>query len=554
MTGVGICSLHGKAGAIESWLIASRPLRDMTESTPYLANAGWKACATTLHDMTESTPYLEFDGIGKTFPGVKALSDISFGVGEGRVHALIGENGAGKSTLLKILSGVYPPTTGKVRIAGRERTFQSAADALAAGIAVIYQELHLVPEMSVAENIYIGHLPSRFGIVDRRRLREDTRCQLGILGEEIDPFAKLGRLPIGQRQMAEIAKALTRGAKIIAFDEPTSSLSDREIRRLFSVIVELKKQGHVILYVTHRLGEIFEICDSVTVFRDGRLVETFETVAGVTQDILVNRMVGRDIQDIYNYRLRTLGEPALEVEGLTGPGVSEPVTFSVARGEILGLFGLVGAGRTELLRLIYGATPAWSGSVKVDGEPVRISSPRDAIRKGVMLCPEDRKKEGVIPVRSVMENLNISARRNHTYLGGIINESWEKENANRQVQSLSIRTPSLRQLIRNLSGGNQQKVILARWLSEKIKVILLDEPTRGIDVGAKSEIYSIMYRLAEEGIGVVMVSSDLPEVLGVADRVLVMREGEIAATLSRSEATQDRVLRLALPAEKVSAT
>jgi L-arabinose transport system ATP-binding protein len=273
---------------------------------------------------------------------------------------------------------------------------------------------------------------------------------------------------------------------------------------------------------------------------------------GVTQDVLVNRMVGRDILDIYHYRPRTLGEPALEVAGLTWPGISEPATFSVARGEILGLFGLVGAGRTELLRLIYGAVPAWSGSVKVCGEPVAIRSPRDAIRHGVMLCPEDRKKDGVIPVRSVLENLNISARRNHTYLGTIINESWERENAARQVENLAIRTPNLRQLIGNLSGGNQQKVILARWLSERIKVILLDEPTRGIDVGAKSEIYSIMYRLAEEGIGVAMVSSDLPEVLGVADRILVMREGGIAAILSREEATQDRVLRLALPAEKVS--
>jgi L-arabinose transport system ATP-binding protein len=502
--------------------------------------------------MSESTPYLEFDGISKTFPGVKALSDISFGVEEGSIHALIGENGAGKSTLLKILSGVYLPTAGRVRIAGRERVFQSAADALAAGIAVIYQELHLVPEMSVAENIYIGHLPNRFGVVDRRKLREDTSGQLGILGEDVDPFTKLGRLPIGQRQMVEIAKALTRGAKIIAFDEPTSSLSDREIRKLFSVIRELRKQGHVILYVTHRLGEIFEICDSVTVFRDGRLVETFESMEGVTHDILVNRMVGRDILDIYHYRPRIPGEPGLEVEGLTGPGISEPVTFSVARGEILGLFGLVGAGRTELLRLIYGAVPAWSGSVKVCGQPVAIRSPRDAIRHGVMLCPEDRKKDGVIPVRSVLENLNISARRNHTYLGAVVNESWERENATRQVERLAIRTPSLRQLIRNLSGGNQQKVILARWLSEKIKVILLDEPTRGIDVGTKSEIYSIMYNLAEEGIAVVMVSSELPEVLGVADRILVMREGGIAAILSRDEATQDRVLRLALPAEKVA--
>ncbi len=491
--------------------------------------------------------YLQFDAIGKVFPGVRALDDISFGVSEGSVHALIGENGAGKSTLLKILSGAHAPTTGSLRIAGQSRVFRSTAEALAAGIAVIYQELHLVPEMTVAENLYLGHMPARGGIVHKKQLREDALQQLSVLGEDVDPLTKVGRLPIGQRQMVEIAKALTRGAKVIAFDEPTSSLSDREVQHLFRTIRDLKQSGHVILYVSHRLDEIFEICDAVTVFRDGRRVETFDSLEGVTHDILVNRMVGRDIADVYGYVARPHGEPALEVDRVSGPGIAQPVSFSVARGEILGVFGLVGAGRSELLRILFGAAPMTTGSVKVHGEPVRIRSPRDAIRKGVMLCPEDRKEDGIIGVRSVLENLNISARRTHTHLGFLINEPWERENAAGQVAKLEIKTPSLQQLALNLSGGNQQKVIFARWLSEQIRVILLDEPTRGIDVGTKREIYSIMYDLAAQGIGVVMVSSDLPEVLGVADRVLVMREGTVSACFSRDEATSESVLRAALP-------
>ena len=498
--------------------------------------------------MSADRPYLEFEGISKFFPGVRALDDVSLGVAEGTVHALIGENGAGKSTLLKVLSGAYAPSEGRVRIAGLERAFHSTGDALAAGIAVIYQELQLAPEMTVAENLYLGHLPHRFGVLDKRRLRAGALRQLETLGEAIDPAAPVGRLPIGQRQMVEIAKALTRGAKIIAFDEPTSSLSEREIRRLFTIIGELKRQGHVVLYVTHRMAEIFEICDAVTVFRDGRLVETFESLEGVTQDTLVNRMVGRDIADVYGYAARSHGGAALEVEDVLGPGLSEPVSFSVAQGEILGVFGLVGAGRSELMQLIYGVVPRRQGTVRVLGEEAGMRSPREAIRRGVMLCPEDRKRDGIIPMRSVLENLNLSARRRHARLGFLIRDKWERANAREQVERLEIRTPSLRQPVMHLSGGNQQKVILARWLSEQIRVILLDEPTRGIDVGTKSEIYSIVYQLASQGIGVVFVSSDLPEVLGVADRVLVMREGAVAASLEREEATDERVLSLSLPA------
>jgi L-arabinose transport system ATP-binding protein len=499
--------------------------------------------------MTDGANHLSFEAVTKTYPGVVALKDVTFGVRAGSVHALLGENGAGKSTLLKALSGAHLPTSGGLRIGGREVVFQNTAEAIASGVAVIYQELHLVPQMSVAENLFLGHLPNTAGIVNRKELREMALAQLRRFGEDIDPRTLVAKLSIGQRQMIEIAKALSRGAKIIAFDEPTSSLSAREIEKLFEVIRELQRQQCVILYVTHRMEEVFRICDSATVLRDGRHVVTWDPMKDVTHDMVVKAMVGRELKDIYNYRPRQHGPAAMEVQGLFGPDIEEPASFSVNKGEILGLFGLVGAGRSELLKLIFGGVRATSGSIRVNGRPVRIKCPADAIREGVLLCPEDRKKEGIVPIRSVMENINISARRNTALLGLVIHERWERENARQKVKQLGVKTPSIHQLIRNLSGGNQQKVILARWLSEQqIKVILFDEPTRGIDVGAKSEIYSIIYSLAEQGIGVIVVSSDLPEVLGLSDRVLVMREGRIAASLTRQEATPERTLALALPA------
>jgi len=495
--------------------------------------------------------HLRFAHISKMFPGVHALDAVSFGVEQGSVHAVVGENGAGKSTLLKILCGVYRPDAGSIELAGIEQRFHAPLDAFKAGIAVIHQELNLVPEMSVAENMFLGHMPSRLGWLDRRAMQGAARVQLAALEEEISPQTKVGALPIAQRQMLEIAKALMRNASVLAFDEPTSSLSAREVAKLFSIIRRLREQGKAILYVSHRMEEIFDLCDAVTVLRDGRHVETFSSTQGLTRETIVNRMVGRDITDIFHYSPRQTGGPALELEQVTGPGLSAPVSLRVAQGEILGVFGLVGAGRTELLKLAYGAARKRSGTVRVAGRPVSITRPGHAIRAGVMLCPEDRKKEGIVPVRSVLENINLSARRLGSFLGCVINERWEWRNASAHVRQLRVKTPSLRQLAMNLSGGNQQKVVLARWLSEEVKVILLDEPTRGIDVGAKSEIYSIMYDLAASGAGVVMVSSDLPEVLGVADRIVVMRQGAVAGELSRAEATQEACLHLALPRQSM---
>lgn len=493
-------------------------------------------------------PALAFDHVSMAFPGVKALDDVSFEVRAGSIHALMGENGAGKSTLLKILSGAYLPSGGSLAIDSHPVSFRGTADALAAGVAVIYQELHLVPEMSVAENLFLGHLPQKFGIVDRRALAEAARRQLELIGEDIDPATKLGQLSLGQRQMVEIAKALTRGARLIAFDEPTSSLSDREVRRLFTIIRELRTRGCAILYVSHRMEEIFALCDRLTILRDGRQVETAE-LASLTRDTVVQRMVGRKLADIYNYAPRPRADTGLVVENLCGPGLAEPLSFAAAAGEIFGLFGLIGAGRSELLKLLFGATPKTSGRITLAHRELAFNSPRDAIAAGVVLCPEDRKKEGIIPILSVLENTNLSARRRRARAGLFINEAWEQANARERTAQLRVKTPSVLQLIRHLSGGNQQKVILGRWLSEPVNVILLDEPTRGIDVGAKGEIYTIIQDLARRGVCVIVVSSELPEVLGVSDRIAVMRQGKIAAILDRADATEEKLLTLALPLE-----
>lgn len=497
--------------------------------------------------MSEAIPYLLFNHISKSFPGVKALNDITMQCEAGKVHALMGENGAGKSTLLKILSGSYRPDQGEICIDGQPAFFSSTTEALDFGISVIYQELYLVPEMTVAENIWMGRMPSRNGIIDRKLLNEKSRQQLAHLGVDIDPQTPLKYLSIGQWQMVEIAKALARNAKVIAFDEPTSSLSAREIDQLFRVIRDLRAEGRVIIYVSHRMEEIFAISDAISVFKDGRFVRTFNDVAQVSHDQLVEAMVGRQLGDIYGYRPRVTGEVRFQAQDILATGLRKPITLAVHRGEIVGLFGLVGAGRSELMKALFGGSRISSGSVKLDGQILSISSPADAIRHGIMLCPENRKADGIIPMLSVQENINISARRSNLWSGFLINREWEIKNALHHIRNLNIKTPGAGQLIMNLSGGNQQKAILGRWLSEEMKVILLDEPTRGIDVGAKHEIYQIIYALAEQGISVLFASSDLPEVLGLADRILVMREGTLSGEMGRMEANEANVLRMAMP-------
>lgn len=491
--------------------------------------------------------YVEFKHISKNFPGVQALDDVSFAIGEGSVHGLVGENGAGKSTLLKVLSGAHSPSAGSLVIRGEEVAFSNPQDAFDAGIAVIYQELNLVPDMSVAENLLLGHIPATYGFVNREQLFALARKELSFLMEDINPDIKVKRLPIAQRQMIEIGKALLQNARIIAFDEPTSSLSKKEILRLFRIIRELRDKGCSIIYVSHRLNEIFEVCDAVTVFRDGKLIETYNDMNKVNHDLLVSRMVGRSIEDIYGYTPRSQGKVVYEVEDYLCEGISTPVNFSIREREVVGFFGLVGAGRSELMRGLYGISQSTGGVVRVAGKPVNIGSPGDALSEGVVFCPEDRKLEGVIPVRNVSENINISVRRQFVRAGFFLNRQKERSNARDFIEKLKIKTPSLEQLVGNLSGGNQQKVILARMLSLDNRVIIMDEPTRGIDVGTKSQIYRLIYSLAETGKAIIVISSELPEVMGVSDRIIIMREGELVAELSREEATEEKILQHALP-------
>ncbi|WP_152048643.1 L-arabinose ABC transporter ATP-binding protein AraG [Aureimonas psammosilenae] len=491
--------------------------------------------------------FLEFSGLSKSYPGVRAMTDVSFAVPAGQVHGLMGENGAGKSTLIRILSGDTKADEGTIHVGGAQQQFSSARDAIDAGVVVVHQELQLVPNLSVAENLRLGRFPARAGVVDFRALYETVGATLREIGVEIDPRAKVANLSIGERQMVEIAKAVMTDARVIALDEPTSSLSSRESEILFRLIGRLRNAGKVILYVSHRLDEIFRLCDGCTVLRDGKLAAHHPTMEGVTRERLVSEMVGREISDIWGWRPRDAGSARLSVEGLSGARVPEPQSFQARAGEILGFFGLVGAGRSELMRLVYGADAAKAGHVRVDGEALSPVTPRRAIRAGLVLCPEDRKADGIVQGRSVAENIAISSRRHHSPFG-MVRPGREAETADRFIASLRIRTPSRRQDIVNLSGGNQQKVILARWLSEPhVKVLIVDEPTRGIDVGAKSEIYEILYALAEKGIAVVVVSSELPEVIGICDRVLVMCERRIAAEFNRAELSEAVLLAAALP-------
>ena len=485
---------------------------------------------------------LEFAGITRRFGATVALQDVSFAVQGGSVHALLGENGAGKSTLLRVLSGACAPDQGQVRIAGAARVLRAPADAFAVGIAVIYQELHLVPALSVAENLLLGHLPARLGIVDRGALRARAQALLADVAPELDPDQPVGRLPIGLRQLVEIVKALSRGARVLALDEPTSSLSQAETQRLFAVVRRLRAAGCAVLYVTHRMDEVAALCDAATVLRDGRHVRTFTTLAGVDRDELVRAMVGRAVQDVFGWRPRPPGATLLQVEGLAGPGLRAPVSLRVAAGEIVGVFGLVGAGRTELLRLLIGATPRTAGTVTVAGQVVAPRGPRAALAAGLALCPEDRRGQGIVPAASVAENLNLAARRRF-----VLDPAAEAAGAATQIARLRIKTASAAAPIRTLSGGNQQKTLLGRWLQCQVRVLLLDEPTRGVDVGARSEIYALLLELAAQGLAVLFVTSDLPEALGIADRVLVLRQGRLAGELPRAAATPEAVLQLALP-------
>ncbi|MCH4543340.1 MULTISPECIES: L-arabinose ABC transporter ATP-binding protein AraG [Brucella/Ochrobactrum group] len=492
--------------------------------------------------------FLAFSHISKSYPGVHALSDVSFTVAKGSVHGLMGENGAGKSTLIRILSGDQAANSGTISIDGIEQKYASVRDAFQAGVVVVHQELQLVPELTVAENLWLGRFPNQGGIINARQLIDEVTRKLADIGLDIDPSIKVARLSIGERQMVEIAKAIMVDARVIALDEPTSSLSSRESEILFKLIRRLKAEGKVILYVSHRLDEVFNLCNSLTVLRDGKLAAHHSSLEGVTRDQVIAEMVGREISDIWGWRGRPIkDEVRLRVQNLSGPELPDPASFEVRSGEILGLFGLIGAGRSEMLRLLYGADSRLSGSVEVDGIKVSANSPRKSIEAGIMLCPEDRKADGILQGRSIEENIAISTRRHFSPMG-LISPRKEADIAEKSIKQLRVRTPSRKQDIVHLSGGNQQKVILGRWLSEQnVKVLMIDEPTRGIDVGAKAEIYEILYGLAESGMAIVVVSSELPEVMGISDRILVMCEGRIAASVDRPGFDERTILAAALP-------
>ena len=487
--------------------------------------------------------YLQFDQVSKHFPGVIALGGVSFEAHAGAVHGLLGENGAGKSTLLKILGGQYRPDGGRLLLGGKECHFHSSGDAIEAGIAVIHQELQYVPELTVSENILLGRLPTRFGLVDKRAARRMVTEELDKIGVDLDPDSRLIDLSIAQRQMVEICKAVMQDAQVIAFDEPTSSLSHGETEILFRLVRTLRSEGRTLIYISHRLEELYALCDACTIFRDGRKVASHPVMAEVSRDRLISDMVGRELSDIYDYRTRPQGGVRLQVKGM-----AEDCDFEVRGGEVLGFFGLVGAGRSELMRQLYGADKRPAGSVLLDGAAVDRSGPSAAIAAGIVLCPEDRKEQGILAHASVSENINISCRRNDLLGGVFLRHGREAALADEFIARLRIKTPNREQEIRLLSGGNQQKVILARWLAEPdLKVLILDEPTRGIDVGAKNDIYRIIHEVASRGCCVIVVSSELPEVLGISDRVAVMRDGRIVGELARADADEKAVLRLALP-------
>ena len=484
-------------------------------------------------------------GIVKNYPGVQALRAVDLSVLPGEVHALVGENGAGKSTLIKVLVGAERADEGEIVFNGQTLSGHSTEDARRAGLGIIYQEFNLIPFLSAVDNIFLGKERCRnsFGFIDQRRQRTEARQLLESLGIDLNLDVPVAQLSVAQKQLVEIAKALSEDSLLIAMDEPSATLTHRELSRLFDIIRTLKSRGVSVVYISHRLEEIFEICDRVTVFRDGQRVAT-RTVADVDRDWLIEQMVGRPLDEEFPKLEVPVGEELLRVAGLTRVGVFEDVSFTLHRGEIVGVTGLVGAGRTEVARAIFGADPLDAGQVWLRGERVSFRSPSDAIEAGLALLTEDRKSQGLVLGMTVRENTTLA------HLGavcgtGFIRPREEAAVADRYIADLSIRTPSREQTARNLSGGNQQKVIVGRWLFTEADVFIFDEPTRGIDVGAKAEIYQLMIRLVGEGKGILMISSELPEVLGMADRIAVMHEGRLAGILSRAEATQEKVMHLA---------
>ncbi|QUX93427.1 D-xylose ABC transporter ATP-binding protein [Marinomonas sp. A3A] len=489
---------------------------------------------------------LEVDHVRKEFPGVLALDDVMLKVRPGSVHALMGENGAGKSTLMKVIAGIYQPDSGEIRLRGETITLETPLKAQESGIAMIHQELLLMNQMTVAENIWIRREPTNsFGFIDHSEMHRMTEELFERLNIQLDPEAEISTLSVANRQMVEIAKAVSFNSDVLIMDEPTSAITETEVAHLFDIIRSLRKQGIGIVYITHKMNELFEIADEFSVFRDGKYIGTHAS-SDVTRDDIIQMMVGRSVDQMFPKEEVELGDVLLSVKNLTLEGVFHDVSFDVRAGEILGFAGLVGSGRSNVAEAIFGVTPADSGTVWINGEEVHIKNPNDAIMQGMAFLTEDRKETGCFLSLDIQENIQSAVlHENFVNSGGFVDQAKLNEESEELCRKLRVKTPNMEESIENLSGGNQQKVLIGRWLLTHPRILILDEPTRGIDVGAKSEIHTLVTQLAHKGVAVIMISSELPEVLGMSDRVLVMHEGHVTGILDRSEADQVSVMNLA---------
>lgn len=510
-----------------------------------MVSATTLAAIKSYQDKAEEHGVLEISGIRKEFPGVLALDDVRLKIRPGTVHALMGENGAGKSTLMKIIAGVYQPDAGEIRLRGEKTMLRSPLDALDQGISMIHQELALMNWMTVAENIWIRREPrNRFGLIDHPKMTLMTLELFERLNLKLNPNAQVSELTVAQKQMVEIARAVSHDSDVLIMDEPTSALTEREVEHLFTIIRDLKARGLGIIYITHKMNELFEIADEFTVFRDGKYVGT-RLSSEVTRDDIIRMMVGREITDMFPKVDCPIGDTVLEVRNLTLPGVFQDVSFQLRAGEILGLAGLVGSKRSNVAEALFGVTPAASGEIVIGGKPVTIRTPGEAMDLGMAFLTEDRKDTGCFLILDCLANIQSAIITRGYAKAGFIHQRDVTRLAEEMAGKLRVKTPNLQETVENLSGGNQQKLLIARWLLTKPRILILDEPTRGIDVGAKSEIHRLITTLAGEGVAVLMISSELPEVLGMSDRIMVMHEGRVSGFLDRAEADQVKIMQLA---------
>ncbi|MCR5785355.1 MAG: sugar ABC transporter ATP-binding protein [Eubacterium sp.] len=495
--------------------------------------------------MSQGKTFIELENIVKIFPGVRALDGVSFDIREGECHALCGENGAGKSTLIKVMTGAHERTEGHYRIDGEEVNFKNPQEGINAGVSCVYQELSIAPQLDIAKNLFIGNLPMKNGLVDHKKLYSESKKILDELGMNVSPKMPAGDLSIGQQQMIEIGRAMTRNARLIIMDEPTSSLSEAETDKLFEIIHKILDKNIAIVYISHKLDEVMYLADRITVIRDGKNIIS-DDKENFTEDKLISNMIGRSLDNMYVKEPAEIGDVMIEVNNLTSKDVFEDISFSVRKGEVVGFFGLVGAGRSEIMRAIFGVDKYTSGEVVVDGKKLKGGNPANAIKAGIGFATEDRKKEGLALALQILLNMTL-VRLPFLAKLGIVDKPHQNEAAQKYMESISIKAPSVRQLVGNLSGGNQQKVVVAKWLMMNPKVLIVDEPTRGIDVGSKAEIYGLLSDLAKEGIAIIVVSSEIEEIMGVCDSVITICEGKKTGQFDITpELSREKVLAYAL--------